>query len=639
MFTEKSKLTEKKSNPFYGSYKDSNILEEIHWQNRKKKHQLCIVSGVVLILTALAIGITLAITLPPLLEKQANRTLDPPDPLEYPGPSPSVLRQFLEAGVSSEHPTCSNIGNEILRDKNGSAVDAAIAVTFCLGVVAPQSSGLGGGLFMVVYSDGQMQTLNARETAPEDVNPAYYADNSDEAAYGGMAVGVPGELAGLWAAHQKFGKVSWADLITPASDLAKNGFKVGIQLANSMKKYEELIRADAVMSVSLQNFSSEFMNPATGKLWKEKDTMTRPRLARTLDQLKTVGKDGFYNGDLAYDIVKDLVNAGGIITIDDLSTYSVAWPTPISYTYSNNLTLFSLPFPSSGPVVAMALGILDGFGKKSLNDLTGQEKGIDTHHLVEALKFATAHRSNIADPDFDDLSEMQNKLLSTDYANELRSKIADYQTFDNPTFYGAQFAETSPSGTTHTSIIGPNGDAVSITSTINTGFGAGFMGNLTGIIFNNEMRDFSFPNDTSAFGLLPNSHNYVEAGKRPASSMAPLIFLNDQGEAVFATGGAGGSSIVAAVVGTTWRVLYREMNLKDAIDFPRVSPIFNPTGVLYEYGIPAAIISDLERKGHRTNRVANSTVLGNVCAVGKTKTNSIVLANSDFRKHGDSAGF
>jgi len=632
MFTEKTKLTEKKSNPFYGSYKDSNILEEIHWQNRKKKHQLCIVSGVVLILTALAIGITLAITLPPLLEKQANRTLNPPDPLEYPGPSPSLLRQFLKAGVSSEHETCSNIGNEILRDKNGSAVDAAIAVTFCLGVVAPQSSGLGGGLFMTVYSGGQMHTLNARETAPEDVNPDYYADNPTEASYGGMAVGVPGELAGLWAAHQRFGKVNWADLIAPASDLAKNGFNVGIQLANSLKKYDELIKADAIMS-------SEFINPSNGKLWTENETMTRPRLGRTLDQLKTVGKDGFYNGNLAYNIIKDLVDAGGIITIDDLSTYSVIWPTPVSYAYSNNLTLFTLPFPSSGPVVAMALGILDGFGKKSLSDLTGQEKGIDTHRLVEALKFANAHRSSIADPDFDDLSQLQNKLLSVDYAKELRSKIADYQTFDDPTFYGAQFAEKGPSGTTHTSIIGPNGDAVSVTSTINTGFGAGFMGNLTGIIFNNEMRDFSFPNDTSAFGLLPNSHNYIEAGKRPASSMAPLIFLNEQGEAVLATGSAGGTSIVAAIVSTTWRALYREMNLKAAIDFPRLVPVFNPNEVMYEYGIPAAIIEDLERKGHRTHRVANTSSLGNVCAVGKTKTDSIILTNSDFRKHGDSAGF
>jgi len=306
------------------------------------------------------------------------------------------------------------------------------------------------------------------------------------------------------------------------------------------------------------------------------------------------------------------------------------------------LTLHSLAFPSSGPVVALALGILHGFGRKISQDLNIKERGLDDHLLSEVLKFSHAHRSLISDPNFVDMSELLDKMLSEDYATDLRDSIDPYKTFDDPGHYGAVYSPTEESGTSQISILGPDGDAVSITTSINLGFGAGFMGETTGIIYNNVMLDFSIGNETDAYGLPPNQLNQIESGKRPASSMCPIILVNDKGQPVLASGGTGGGKIVSAVISTTWRALYRNLDIKEAIDYPRFAPTFNPSIMHYEFGLPKNVVSELRRRGHKMERLPNATEkshLGSVNAVCRTKQIGIILGNADYRKNGDSAGF
>jgi gamma-glutamyltranspeptidase/glutathione hydrolase/leukotriene-C4 hydrolase len=289
--------------------------------------------------------------------------------------------------------------------------------------------------------------------------------------------------------------------------------------------------------------------------------------------------------------------------------------------------------------VTLALNILDGFGRKHPQNMSAVDASLDIHNLAEVLKFAGAHRARISDPAFTDHSELLNQLLSANYATELRARIEKYKTFDDPAYYGGIFAQATDSGTAHISIIGPNGDAVSLTTTINHGFGAGFMGDTTGIIYNNEMADFSFQNASDPYGLPANPNNNVQPGKRPASSMAPVIFLNSKGQPVLATGGAGGSKILPAVITTIWRALYRDMDIKTAIDQPRITANFEPAEIVYEYGLLAQVVKDMERRGHRMRRLNVSSYVGNVNSVCRTRATGLILANADYRKRGTSAGF
>ncbi|CAL8115602.1 unnamed protein product [Orchesella dallaii] len=639
MFSEKSRLVEKRENPFYGSYKENNILEEIHWQNKRKKRQLAMVVTVTLILVVLAIAVALVITLPPLLDARAAAVLDPEDPPSLLASSSSILGQYSEAAVSSDSSICSDIGRNVLQTNNGSAVDAAIAMTLCVGVTNPQSSGLGGGLFMVIYnSNGStVHAINARETVPSGVDPSLYETNPSSSMNGGLAVGIPGEMAGLWEAHQRFGKVAWADLVKFSQDLALNGFAVSKQLAVSLEQHREKINSDPTLR-------SEFINPATSEPWLEGDIMARPRLAVTLETLGAEGFQGFYNGTIAANILRDIQNANGIITAEDLSSYSPTWDTPISYSVTSNLTMYSSPFPSSGPVVALALGILDGFGQKRHEEMTVADIGVDTHRLAEVLKYATSYRSLVADPNFANTTGIEEQLLSPEFASELRDKLEEYKTYDDPRQYGAQFSLTADAGTAHISIIGPDGDAVALTTTINLAFGAGFMGDATGIIFNNELNDFSLGTTEDKFGLPGNPDNKIEAGKRPASSMAPLIFVNNNNRPVFATGGSGGLHILPAVISTTWRALYRYMDIKEATDYPRIAPDYYNSWLDYEYGLPKSVVEELKRRGHDTHRISDTVenperYIGSVNSVCRTKQSGIILANADFRRHGNPAGF
>jgi len=236
------------------------------------------------------------------------------------------------------------------------------------------------------------------------------------------------------------------------------------------------------------------------------------------------------------------------------------------------------------------------------------------------------------------MDDLLNDVLSSDYATELRSRIDPYKTFGDPEYYGAAFAQSAESGTAHISVIGPDGDACSLSTTINNGFGVAFMGLRSGIIYNDQLYDFATENG-SIYGLPPNHHNFPEAGKRPASSMAPLIFLNEAKQPVFVLGGAGGSKILPAVISTAWRALYREMDIKTAADQPRFAINFDPSDLLYEYGTPAPIVTDLQRRGHNMKRMPLDKFIGNVNSVCRTKRSHIILGNADFRKRGTSAGF
>ncbi|KAK4417256.1 Glutathione hydrolase 1 [Sesamum alatum] len=536
--------------------------------------------------------------------------------------------------VATDHGQCSTIGRDVLR-KGGHAVDAAVAAAFCLGVISPASSGIGGGAFMLVRSaDGKTEAYDMRETAPALASENMYAGNAALKANGVLSVAVPGELAGLHYAWKKYGRIPWKRLVRPAARLARNGFKISPYLHMQMTKTESGIKSDE----GLRNIFT-----SNGTLLQPGDVCYNEQLAKTLRTISRLGVRAFYKGPIGVRLVEDVKRAGGILTLEDLQNYRVKVREPVSVDFME-VEIFSMPPPSSGgAAMSLMLNILAQY--KDLSDIPDS---LMTHREIEALKNAFAVRMNLGDPDYVDIKNVVKDMLSKDFAAGLRKSIFDNRTF-NASHYGGRWNQIDDHGTSHISIVDRERNAVSMTTTINGYFGSKFLSPRTGILLNNEMDDFSMPTNTSENVPPPAPANFIHPGKRPLSSMTPAIVLKGA-ELKAVVGASGGSLIIAGTTEVLLNHLARGMDPLSSVLAPRTYHQLIPNVVRYEnwtvptgehFEVPAETRGALEKKGHVLESLAGGTICQFVVQELESTPNKTghLVAVSDPRKGGFPAGF
>eukprot|EP00094_Tigriopus_californicus_P010720 TCALIF_10339-PA protein Name:"Similar to Ggt1 Gamma-glutamyltranspeptidase 1 (Rattus norvegicus)" AED:0.13 eAED:0.13 QI:0/0.85/0.87/0.87/0.85/0.87/8/70/520 len=518
---------------------------------------------------------------------------------------------------------------DVIRE-GGKAVDAAIAALFCNGLASPQSMGIGGGFLMTIFDAETERTIvmNAREQAPHYVNSDMFADNEIGSQLGPLASAIPGEILGYYEVKERFGNpdISWARLIQPTIDLCRSGIVVSHSLALALRDKSDNIKDDP-------GLADTFLDPKTGEVYKEGDVYYRPNLANTLERIAANGAAEFYSGQTGKNLIKDLENIGGLMNLQDLAGYSTAWQEPLVGDLGNGMKINSVPLPGSGAILIYILNILKNYQLKSI-----EETPLMFHRMAEAFKWAYAQRTKLGDP-FDEsitsfIDQLVTNLTSVEWAESAFSKIDDEATVNDPAFYGADSSLTEDHGTAQVSVIDPMGNAVSVTSTINLFFGSKFLSPSTGIIMNNIMDDFSYPNITNGFDVPPSPNNYPVPGKRPLSSMCPSIIMDENNRPRLVTGAAGGPKITTSVALTTMRHLWLEEDVKTAIDNARIHHQLFPMTCRFEDSQREDVIEFLESRDHFMEVIYAA---GNVHAV--TSENGRIYANSDFRKSGSIDGF
>ncbi|GAB6033708.1 Gamma-glutamyltranspeptidase 1 [Chamberlinius hualienensis] len=537
---------------------------------------------------------------------------------------------YREGAVSSQSPNCSLVGRDILK-ANGSAVDAAIAAMLCEGVYSPQSAGLGGGFFMLVYTkkDNVVSVIDARETAPASAKSELYKEPGSTLR-GGLAVAVPGELRGYELAHRQYGRLNWSDLFQPAIKFCREGITISSRLGYSLTDgyKEHVLNSSTLRSIFVRN--------DTGKVLETGDVYYCHKLSETLEIIAEQGADALYTGELGKLLLNDLKEFGSIITEDDLKNYKVAVREPTEFTLSDGIAVSTMPPPGGGLVLGLLLQILD---KISLN-ATYEHEEIDdmqwAHYFAEACKYAYAKRAEIGDPDLENMKELIALMTSPNLAERIRNSIQD-ETFGQ-THYDAMFISQSDHGTAHVSVLAPNGDAVTITSTINTGFGAMIRSPSTGIILNNEMDDFSLPLQSNIYDLPPAPVNFIKPGKRPASSMAPAFVFDSDGELLYVLGASGGSRIVSAIAYVYMMHEYRNKSFTDSLTAKRLHHQLYPNTLQYENGFDPVILQGLNKSGHSL-KMMNNLTLPSVYLIYRNTADRTIVAGSDPRRDSAPAGF
>ncbi|MFV2006223.1 MAG: gamma-glutamyltransferase, partial [Longimicrobiales bacterium] len=483
----------------------------------------------------------------------------------------------------------SRVGVEILQ-AGGNAVDAAIATSFALAVVNPEAGNLGGGGFMLIRSaDGGVAALDYRERAPLAATRDMFLDAegnlTDGSVVGHLAVGVPGSVMGLWEAHQRFGTLPWNDLLAPAIELA-DGFEVYPRFRTNLVNSEEGIR---LFETTEQTFLRGGEIPAIGAPYSQ------PELAGTLRRIQEQGSDGFYGGETADLIVAEMERGGGIITYEDLASYQAAWREPIRFTY-RGYTVYSMPPSSSGGVtLAEIANMLEPYNLAAL----GWHSPEMIHLLVEVWRRAFSDRNEyLADPDFVEIPI--ERLTSKAYAAERGSDILTFKATPSSQVGPGLEPREEGENTTHFSIVDKAGNAVAVTTTINSWFGSKVTVAGAGFVLNNEMDDFAAkPGTPNQFLLVQGENNAIEPGKRMLSAMTPSIVLNPAGGLFLVTGSPGGATIITTVFQTIMNVIDYGMNVRQAVNAPRVHHQHLPDQIFVEaHGLNAATIAALEALGH-----------------------------------------
>lgn len=461
--------------------------------------------------------------------------------------------------VASDAGACSALGASVL-DLGGNAIDAAVATTICEGVVNPSASGIGGGCFLLYRgADGTAEVINAREYAPASASVDMYAKHKEQQQRGGKAVAVPLELLGLRRAWERHGKLPWKSLLEPSIRLAEQGFPAHVWLAVNVELFYQDIAADPAFAEAflVQDADGTRRPPHVGE-----HCCKRPALAATLRAVADQGPDVLYRGPMAATLVDELNAHGGAFTLDDLRQAEVEVVEPVK-TEVFGMTYLGVGPPSSGgAAVATILQIMAGYAQP-----VSSQGPLEAHRLTEAFKHAFAARTYLGDPGWGgrtfkyspraDVEAVLTDMLSSEYADTLRAAINDNTTLPTKDYGGKwapDFAVREDHGTTGLAVVSEDSDAVAVTSTINTPFGAFLMSPSTGIIFNNEMDDFSTPDAASAFDLAPHPANFIEPGKRPLSSMSPSIVVDASGVRAVASA-SGGPRIITAVAQTLLRLL------------------------------------------------------------------------------------
>lgn len=472
--------------------------------------------------------------------------------------------------VAADDARCSEIGASMLR-QGGHAVDAAVSTALCVGVVNPVGSGIGGGAFMIVRSSStsKTQAYDMRETAPGAASQNMYANNLNNKYSGALSMGVPGEIAGLHEAWLQHGRLNWRTLFQPAIKLARDGFVVAPYLASSIAKSAEKIMNDPGLQ---QVFAPN------GRLIQAGDKCSNLELAHSLEAVAEQGPQAFYNGTVGEKFVKDVRDAGGILTMEDLKNYKVDIMDALAANVTG-YTIYGMPPPSSGTLgMSLVLNILNSYGSSK-----AAEGNLGLHRLIEAMKHMFAVRMNLGDPAFINTAKYMSEMLSQSYADKIQKMIVDNTTFP-PEYYmnmESRWSQLRDHGTSHFCIVDAERNAVSMTTTINYGFGAGVLSPSTGILLNNEMGDFSAPTEITPDMLPPAPANFIEPNKRPLSSMTPIIVTKDN-QLAGVMGGSGGLFIIPAVIQVFLNHFVMRMEPLTAVESPRVYHKLIPNTVLYE---------------------------------------------------------
>ncbi|GAB5586436.1 hypothetical protein Unana1_01336 [Umbelopsis nana] len=533
--------------------------------------------------------------------------------------SNSGLVEGQYGAVAVEAEQCSNVGIEILK-KGGNAVDSAISSALCIGVIDSFATGIGGGGFMLIRSpNGTYDFIDFREAAPAAAHKDMFVDDPSKARVGGLAVGVPGEIRGFQLAHERHGKLSWAELFSPAINISRNGFNTTKLLAKRIQSSEEWIMQDPAFA--------EVFAPS-GKLAVEGELIKRPALADTLEIIAQQGPDTFYEGFIAASIVNTTTQAGGILTLDDMKNYRAVVRPPIS-TYYHGRKIVTGGTPTSGHVLISALNILERFNLRLLGKV-----GLNVHRLVESLKYGFAFRTELGDPDHVDNADRLEEIISKDWASLVRHNMSDDRTYP-PEYYNPKFDNAEAHGTMHLSVVDQDDGAVALTSTVNLIFGARIMDPVTGVILNDEMDDFSIPGIPNSFGLQPSVYNYVAPGKRPLSSSTPTIIERDS-KFEMAVGASGGSQIITATLNVILDVIDYGKNIYDAIVSPRLHHQLMPNRAIVEDDYPQSHVSELRSRGHDVVVLPKYMKITAVQGVMRSPEGKVYGA-SDVRKFGQAA--
>ncbi|MEL6674375.1 MAG: gamma-glutamyltransferase [Bacteroidota bacterium] len=494
-----------------------------------------------------------------------------------------------QAMVVSAHPLASEVGKQILA-AGGNAVDAAVAVQFALAVVYPGAGNIGGGGFMVVREkDGQSYALDYREKAPGQASRDMYLDDQGNAVaemsrLGHLAAGVPGTVAGMFVAHDSLGNLSMRELIQPSIDLAENGFPLTEKEAGKLNRARA--RFVQVNAVSPAYVSEEE--------WQTGDTLVLKDLAETLRQIRDHGAAGFYEGPVADKMVAEMQQGNGLISHQDLLDYEAVWRTPISGDY-RGYQITSMPPPSSGGIALMQL--LESVEPYPIGDW-GWHDPRTVHLMVEAERRVYADRAqHLGDADFYPVPV--EGLLDQSYISSRMEDFDPRQATPSDSIRAGQPAPAESPETTHFSIVDAEGNAVSVTTTLNGGYGSYVVVAGAGFLLNNEMDDFSAkPGTANMYGLLGAEANAIEPGKRMLSSMTPTIVSRDD-SLVMVVGTPGGSTIITSVFQNILNVLDFGMGMQEAVAAPRFHHQWKPELVMIEEGaLTSADSLKLSEMGH-----------------------------------------
>ena len=533
---------------------------------------------------------------------------------------PVIARSGMVVGPEQ---LAAEVGAQILR-QGGNAIDAAVATGFALAVTYPRAGNLAGGGFMLIHlADDDRETLiDYRETAPAAASRDMFLDdegNLDKQReyFSLQSAGVPGTVAGMLYALEKYGTLTREQALAPAIALARDGIPVSYSLFFEISASAQNLRKNP--AAERQFFQPDGSAYAVGDIWRQ------PDLAWTLSEISEEGVEGFYGGEVAQLITTEMESGGGLITAQDLADYRVVERQPVRGTYKD-FEIVSTPPPSSGGVhIVQMLNILEGYDLQAM----GHNSAAYVHHLTESMKLAYADRSlYLADPDFVDVPVTQ--LIDKAYAEQQRQRIDSNVATPSVDIAPGQLLGSESTETTHYSVADRFGNVVSNTYTLNFSFGSNIVVPGTGMLLNNEMADFaSSPGSANAFGLVQGEANKIEPGKRPLSSMSPTIVFR-AGEPWLATGSPGGSVIISTVLQTTLNAMVFDMNIATAAAEPRMHHQWMPDVLKMEEGFSLDTVRLLQAMGQNVDMASRTT----------GRTNSIMLdegwlyGSSDTRRPG-----
>lgn len=487
--------------------------------------------------------------------------------------------------VVSAAPLATRAGVDVLRS-GGNAVDAAVAVTFALAVVYPTAGNLGGGGFLLAQMGREAAALDFREVGPGASTRDMFLDAKGEATErsvtGALAAGVPGSVAGLWAAHAKFGKKPWRELLQPAIDLAEQGFSTDSAFIEDLETDGKRL---ARFPGSAALFAPGGKAIGLGTRWRN------PDLGKTLRRIAEHGRDGFYSGATAQLIVAEMSRSKGIISRKDLEGYQPVWREPVAFTYRGHRVISMPPVSSGGLTLALMANIVGGFDLRAMG--WHSPEAIHVVAAAEAMAF-TRRNTLLADPAF--VPVPTEAFLSPDIAAALRATIQTGDSSAGPPVG----RDSGRRHTTHVSVVDAQGNAVALTTTLNAGYGSAVTVTGAGFLLNDEMDDFTTKAGAlNAMGLRQGEANAIQPGKRMLSSMTPTIVLDSAGAPLLVTGASGGARIITGVAQVIFNVIDFGLPLDRATSAPRFHAQDYPDSLLLEEGgYTEAVVSALRAKGH-----------------------------------------